>query len=256
MALPGTHLLAAEHDLDGVPPDAQPARSIVVCTASPAASHPVRELLQRCGAGIPFEYFHPAAAGALSRRWRVIHIDDYVAALHHHRSAGTGVFSLVLRWQHLRRLHGRVAGVKPMTADRLMSIITTIAPQPTFLFARDTERDRAAVALYASEHEGGDVAYDPRAIAQCCTLLEAAERAWLQWFEMGGVRPLEVSLRAQGDLEPAAGRIAEALRLTAQAPTPEPSASDPVPAIEQELLRRFRADGAAPAAMPDSALVP
>ena len=122
-------LLTAEHDLDGIALGTTPSRSIVVCATPGADCDPVANLLQGCGAGVPLEYFDlDAIAPPLVRRWRVINLDDYVTALHHHRSAGSGVFGVVLTWRQLRRLHGRVAGTKPFTAERTLTIVRTIAP--------------------------------------------------------------------------------------------------------------------------------
>jgi LPS sulfotransferase NodH len=215
-------LLTAEHDLDGIVLGATPSRSIVVCATPGADGDPVANLLQGCGAGVPLEYFDlDAVAPPLVRRWRVINLDDYVTALHHHRSADSGVFGVVLTWRHLRRLHGRVAGTKPFTAERTLSIVRTIAPQPTFMLVRNAEPDRAAVALHAAEHTG----YDPRAVAERLALVEATERAWLQWFDATAVHPVEVSVGPDWQMDPAPERLLDAVGLR-----PPPDGLGPVSA--------------------------
>lgn len=205
-------LLTAEHDLDGIALGDTPARSIVVCAIPGADSDPVADLLQRCGGGVPLAYFDlDDVAPTLVRRWRVINLDDYVTALHHHRSADSGVFGVVLAWRHVRGLHRRVAGTKPLTAERTLSITRTIAPQPTFVLVRDAEPDHAAVTLHAAEHTN----YDPRAIAERLALVEATERAWLQWFDATVIHPVEVSVGPDRQMDPPPDQLVTALGLPA-----------------------------------------
>jgi LPS sulfotransferase NodH len=236
-------LLAAEHDLDGIEPGAVPARSIVVCTAPGTPSDPVADLLQRCGAGVPLEYFDlDAVAPPLVRRWRVINLDDYVSALHRHRSAGTGIFGLVLPWRHLRRVHHRVAGTKPLTAERTMSITRTIAPHPTFVLIRNAEPDHSAVALYVAERNGERVDYDPRVIAEHLALLQATERAWLQWFDTNAVRPVEVTVGPRWEMDPPPERLISAVGLIAPPSGIDHGRDDAPSPVVADLVRRFRAD--------------
>jgi LPS sulfotransferase NodH len=240
-------LLTAEHDLDGIALGATPSRSIVLCTTPGTDCDPVASLLRRCGAGVPLEYFDlDAVAPQLVRRWRVINLDDYVSALHHHRSAGSGVFGVVLAWRHLRRLHVRVAGTKQLTAERTLSISRTIAPQPTFVLVRDAEPDRAAVALYAAERSG----YDPRAIAERLALVEATERAWLQWFDAVAVHPVEVSVGPGWEIDPPPEQLVRAVGLTAPPKGIEPFDDyAPSPTVD-DLVQRFRTAQLVPSQMP------
>lgn len=197
-------LLTAEHDLDGIPAGTAPDRSIVVCAAPGSAGDHVAGLLLRCRAGVPLEYFDmEAVAAPLARRWRVINLDDYVTALHRHRSADSGVFGLVLRWRQVRGLHRQVAGVKQLTADRIQQIVTTIAPNPTFVLVRGAGR----------EPDGAGPADDAGAIAERVALREATNRAWLQWFAAIGIVPLQVTAIPGGTLEPPAEDLIAALRL-------------------------------------------
>jgi LPS sulfotransferase NodH len=204
-------LLAAEHDLDGIPAGTVPGRSIVVCAEPGSASDHVADLLRRCGAGIPLEYFDmEAVAAALARRWRVINLDDYITALHRHRSADSGVFGLVLRWRHVRRLHRQVAGIKPLTAERIQQIVTTIAPNPTFVLVRGTGPEHGPVAAAGPSDE-------PGAIAERVGLREATSRTWLQWFAATGLHPVPVTVGPGGTLAPPEEALIDALGL--QSPT-------------------------------------
>jgi hypothetical protein len=212
-------LLAADHDVDGIRPGTSPARSIVICSPPGVATRPVADLL-RWWAGVPLEYFDlDSVAAPLARRWRVINLDDYIAALHHHRSSENGVFGLMLRWQHLRKLHRQVTGLKQITAERMLMIATTIAPNPTFLLLRSTEPQDAPVAHEA--FEGMTAAGDSlamtelRAVAERRALVDATEQTWLQWFAMSGVRPLQVEIRSDGGLAVPTKDLIEALHLSA-----------------------------------------
>lgn len=183
-----------------------------MCSPPDATGTLVADLLQRCGAGVPLEYFDvDTVATPLSRRWRVINVDDYITALHHHRSADNGVFGLVLRWQQLRRLHRQVFGLKQLTADRMLTIATTIAPNPTFLLVRSTEPEHAAVASQDDSHAVAEL----RAIAERRALQEATEQAWLQWFAMSAVRPLQIAVGPDGEFTAPVERLMEALQLAA-----------------------------------------
>ena len=202
-------LLTADHDLDGIPAGSVPGRSIVVCAEPGAANDRVADLLQRCGAGVPLEYFDVAAVAApLARRWRVINLDDYITALHRHRSAETGVFSLVLRWRHVRTLHWQVTGIKQLTAERIQHIVTTIAPNPRFVLVRGTGPEHGPVAAT-------DRSDAPDAIAERVALREATNRTWLQWFAATGIHPLQVTIGPGGTFTPSQDALIDAMGLRA-----------------------------------------
>jgi hypothetical protein len=212
-------LLAAGYDVDGIRPGSSPARSIVVCSPPGVAGRHVADVL-RWWAGVPLEYFDlDAVAAPLARRWRVINLDDYIAALHHHRSSENGVFGLMLRWQQLRRLHRQVTGLKQITAERMLMIATTIAPNPTFLLLRTAELQDALVAHEASEGmtaaDDSPAITEPRAVTERRALTDATEQTWLQWFAMSGVRPLQVEVRPDGELAVPTNDLIEALHLSA-----------------------------------------
>lgn len=237
-------LLAADHDLDGIPRDTVPERSVVICTTPGARGDLVAAALRRYGAGVPMEYFDiDDVAAPLTRRWGVIDLDDYIAALHHHRTAATGVFGLVLQWRHVRRLHRRVSGITQLTAGRVLGIVNALAPSPAFVFVRDAEPDRQAVHLHAA-HAGDDV-YDQRAIAERLALLDATQRCWLEFFDHTDSDVLEVTVDDGFATDPPVERFAAALDLRLQPDAgetgPHPAAAAP---IEHRMVQRFRADRA------------
>ena len=237
--------LAAGHDLDGIPPGTTPRRSIVVCATPGLRSGPLTAALERCGAGVPIEYFDiDAVATPLMRRWQVMNLDEYVAALHLHRSTPDGVFGVVLQWAHLRRLHRQVAGVMQLTAVRTLPIIAAIAPSAQFVFVRDEAIDTQAVRLAMARAASGTTP-SPRDVAAQLTLIEATEHSWLRWFDDAGVAPVLLTLGDGPAFDPPLAHLAAMLDL--QPPSTQPQTEQPQPALspaEQHVLRRFRADRA------------
>jgi LPS sulfotransferase NodH len=239
-----TDLLDAQYDLDGITAGTPPRRSIVVCTTPAAGGDLFAAALRRCGAGVPMEYFDlDAVAAPLARRWRVLNLDAYVDALHHHRATGDGLFAVVLHWHQLRALHQRVAGLTQMSAERMSWIVDTIAPAPDFVFVRAAELDRQAVGWHIAQ-AGADAEYDPRSIIEKVALIEATQRTWFQWFQAAGIQPLEVTLDPRNAVDPPLDHIVDVLRLTAPPPGADTMAAAPEAAAERVLLRRYRTDSA------------
>lgn len=240
----GPDPLAAGHDLDrGVPPGMPPRRSIVVCATPGLRTHLLTTALQQCGAGVPMEYFDVAAVAApLVRQWRVLNLDEYISALHQHRSTADGVFGVVLQWSHLRWLHRQVTGVTQLTAGRTLPVVARIAPTAHYVLVREAARDTQAVRLTLARAAPGG-APQPHDVAANVTLIEAAERAWLRWFDDAGIAPVTLTLHEGPAFEPPLPHLAE--RLGLRPPAAELSLSEPaLTAAGQDLLRRFRADRA------------
>lgn len=239
----GPDPLAAGHDLDGIPPGATPRRSIVVCATPGIRTGPVTAALEQCGAGVPMEYFDiDAVAAPLVRRWLVLNVDEYIAALHHHRSTADGVFGVMLQWSHLRRLYHRVAGITQLTAARTLPVIAAIAPSAQFVFVRDEALDTSAARLAMARATPG-TAPDPRDVAAQLTLIEATEHSWLRWFDDAGIEPVLLTLGDQPAFDPSLTRLAAMLDL--QPPPADPEFTEPaLSAAGQHLLRRFRAQRA------------
>ena len=246
------NLTTAEHDLDGLSPGVQPQHSLVVCTTPGGGGDLAADYLLRAGAGVPLEYFDlETVARALVHRWGIVNLDDYVAALHHHRSTRDGIFAVVLHWHHLRRLHRQVAGLRQLTAERILAMLSTVAPEPTFVFAHRDDLDSQAVTLYASAIPQREVPYDGSAIAERRTMLEAAESVWVQWFEAAGVQPLDIAYGGREEAERPLRTLVAHWGLPAAAATAAPvdyARSE----VEAALLRRFREDLTSfPASTPD-----
>lgn len=219
----------------GIPDDtdASPARSIVLCAVPGAGETQVSELLRRCGAGDVHPYFDlDHVAPPLLAEWEIDRLDEYIAALHRHCSTAHGVFGLLLRWHDIRRLLARVVGPRQSTPRRVLDVIQVIAPEPTFVRLRRTERAQHVLALRAWQQRSTRSLEDqrpppPTDPERLTALIDATEAVWTQWFDAVGIAPVEVvyeeliddptahdTLAARLGLAPASG----ADRATAPAP--------------------------------------
>jgi LPS sulfotransferase NodH len=240
---PGPDPLAAGYDLDGIPPGATPRRSIVVCAAPGIRPDLVTAALRHCGAGVPMEYFDlDAVAAPLVRRWLVLNLDEYITALHHHRTTADGVFGVMLQWAHLRRLQRRVEGVTQLTAARTLPVIAELAPSADFVFVRDEAIDTQAVRLAMTRATAGTIP-EPRDVAAQLTLIEATEHSWLRWFDDAGVSPVQLTVSDDPAFDPSLDHLATLLGLPP--PPAPPDFNQPALSPQgQSLLRRFRAERA------------
>lgn len=184
------------------PPEAAgpaPERSIVCCAVPGAGEGAVARALHAVGAGEARAWFDiDAVARDLAARWQVDQVDEYVAALHRHRTSPDGVFAMILHWHQLRRLHRQVAELTQPTPERLLAVVERIAPEPTFVWVRRAERAAHVAALAASPYGAGAVGTPEH-------LLDAGEAVWAQWFADAGITPVEVhaDIPAEVDALPA-----------------------------------------------------
>ncbi|MBW3604254.1 MAG: hypothetical protein KY460_04930 [Actinobacteria bacterium] len=217
--------------------DASPARSIVLCAVPGAGETQVSDLLRRCGAGDVHPYFDlDRVAPALLAEWEIDHLDQYIAALHRHRSTTDGVFGLLLRWHDIRRLLARVMGPRQSTPRRVLDVIEVIAPEPTFVRLRRTERAQHVLALRAwqerSTRSGDDQRPPPPTDPERLTaLVDATEAVWTQWFDAVGIAPVEVVYEELIDDPAAQDALVARLGLTPPSgadggPAPMPVAGD------------------------------
>lgn len=235
MTTPDSAYLTAAFDLDGIARGTAPRRSVVVCATPGIDVDTLTEALHRCGAGVPMAYFDGETTTAtLARRWRVITVEEYVAALHHRRTTADGVFGLVLQWKHLRHLHQQVSGPTQMSAARTTALVGTVAPNAQFVVTSHGDEEIHAVraALAAA-----GAAASPREVAAQRTRIAAAERAWRQWLDTADTVPVALAV----DGSPTLDHVARELDL----PTPDGDTTVTGPEsspAERDLLRRFRDD--------------
>lgn len=247
-----TDLAQSDHDLDGLPPGTPPTRSVVICANAGPHGRVIAAALRRCGVGVPMPYLDTRqVAPRLVRRWGVERLDEYISALHHHRSTADGVFSLVLGWRDLRRVTCQVIGRRHMTHDRVWTVVETIAPEPTFVFVRHPDPDRQAVAVYLDDHtidvHTGTVAFDAAAIDRRRTLLAAGDAAWDHWLDAVGADRTDLWVEPDDDLTDTLAPLLTGLGADPAALASPGAGATPFAALTNEFLTRFRAATAEPA---------
>lgn len=197
MSAPLIDQAAAPHETAG----SAPSRSIVCCAAPGAGEDLVARALRDAGAGEVRAWFDvDTVARHLLAEWRVEHIEEYAAALHQHHTTGAGLFGMVLHWHELRRLHRQVAGLTQPTPERLLAVVERLAPRPTFVWVRRTDRAAHIAALAASP-------YGAAAAGTPAQLLDAVEAVWVQWFAAAGITPVEVHSDVPAELDALAARV-------------------------------------------------
>lgn len=173
---------------------ARPVRSVVLCAVPAAGEDVIARALEACGAGTPRPWFDVRrVAPALLAQWKITDLDDYLAALHHHRVTDAGVFGAVLHWHDLRRIHRQVAGLRQPTPQRMLDIVEILAPDPVFVRVQRADRTAHVDALRALEQP--DEATDGMTDVERRRMharVAATETVWTQWFDAIGINPRAV----------------------------------------------------------------
>jgi LPS sulfotransferase NodH len=181
---------AADGDTAVAPPT---IHSVVLCATPGAGEDVVARAFEACGLGTPQPWLDVRrVAPPLLAEWQLEDLDDYLAALHDRRTTD-GIFGMVLHWHDLRRLHRQAAGLRQPTAQRMLDIVETIAPQPVFVRVRRADRVAHVDALRALEQDdetarGRSASVPTRLRAR----IDATEIVWTQWFDAIGVKPREL----------------------------------------------------------------
>lgn len=230
-----SRFLTVAYDLDGPPPGTPPRRSIVVCATPGVHADTLTGALHRCAAGVPMEYVDgDTVVASLARCWQVVTLEEYITALHSHRTTTDGVFGMILQWRHLRRLHRQVSGPAQMSTTRTTELVAAIAPNAQVVLTRhgDTEVQAVRAALVTT---GATAA--PPDVAAALTHIAATEWSWRQWTDAAEIEPVVLGVDDTPTLDDVARRLELAIPdgdLTVVEPALSPA--------EQHLLERFRAD--------------
>ena len=119
--------------------DGPPRRSIVLCTHPRSGSSLLGEALTSAqGFGCPLEYFHGGFRPAFEQRWDAHALQEYVAALHRHRTDPNGTFSLKLFWGDVALT---VAQVEPELGAALGKQDSETLPDQSYRIAYDILRE-------------------------------------------------------------------------------------------------------------------
>lgn len=192
-----------------------PTRSIVICTHQRSGSTMLGEAITFAGEmGIPLEYFHRGFRPALEARWEAADTADYVAKLHRHRTASSGIFAIKLFWQdvidiaaehdpELAQLRAIAPGEPPEHLyRRARAVFDTILPNPFWISLERMDTVRQAVSLEravqtniwrdigARDLSGAPKpAYNFEALAARLHWIQRARSRWRSFFAANGILP-------------------------------------------------------------------
>ncbi len=159
----------------------------------------------------------PAIGFATRGRWDRARLERYLARVRVRRTGPSGWFGLKLHWHHLRFWF----------LDRGWPVEEVLGPERWIWIRRE---DRVAQAVswaralqtgrWASHQRALRPAiYRSRQISRLLHTIEASERAWQEFFERGGIEPLEL-VYEELVVSPAASVAAVLTRLGVSAPPP------------------------------------
>ena len=148
----------------------KPHRTILLCSAPRSGSTLLGEALYFAGdLGCPLEYFHDGFSPDFIARWSTRNPDDYLAAVHRHRTAPSGTFSAKLFWADIMGLlkerdsdlHAALAsldpiaqGPEPDTYRALAETLSDLLEGATYIHLRRLDRVRRAVSGVVAEETG------------------------------------------------------------------------------------------------------
>lgn len=179
-------------EADYPPFEGPPQRSIIVASHPRSGSTLVGELLHAAGGlGCPLEYLHVGFRPAFQARWRTASLEDYIAALHTHRTTPDGTFGLKLFWRDVTETLGRPEE-DVVDYQQIFSRLVEICPSPVFIHLYRRDRIRAAVSAYVASQTGvfravtpdsldrsrQPVPFDHEAIE---ALIAGADKAHMHW---------------------------------------------------------------------------
>lgn len=261
-------LAAAEADYPAR--DGPPARSIVVCTQQRSGSTLLGEAMYFAGGmGCPLEYFHPGFRPAFAERWNDAR--NYVAALHRHRTASSGVFAIKLFWRDLLDLaHERAPGrhealrmAAPATVPReayhdLFALVADVVPNASWIFLTRRDAVRQAVSNFVAwkterwrlpDGEERKIAaapdYDADLIRRLLSRILRSNAHWRRFFEANCIAACELAYEElEEDYAGTLRRVFAAIGLPDAAIAP-PRLRKQSDAVNDALLARFVAEFAA-----------
>ncbi|HEY1749634.1 MAG TPA: Stf0 family sulfotransferase [Caulobacteraceae bacterium] len=205
---------------DYPPWDGPPRRTVVICSHMRSGSTLLGEALREAGGvGTALEYFHRGFRPTLQARWGAASLDDYVRAVHRHRTDPSGVLGVKLFWMDLEDLaHERDPEGQPPEGQRLatstsaddyrriFALVRDIFPNPTFVHLRRQDRVRQAVSHLTAIRTGlwrsidgdereasGPADYDYERIGRIIAAARRAHAHWAGLFAALGVQPYAIT---------------------------------------------------------------
>jgi trehalose 2-sulfotransferase len=193
---------------DFPPWEGRPQRSVVLCSHPRSGSTLLGEAIFAAGGlGCPLEYLHRGFRPALAARWAAPDLASFTSAVHRHRTDTSGVLAMKLFWRDVEETWSEATGQQAggtTDAAQLFGALTSLLPDPTFVYLRRRDRVRLAVSAYIATMTSsfrrlpGDVApatvvaYDYDAILRQLAVADYSNARWQEFFELRGVSPLVV----------------------------------------------------------------
>ncbi|HVZ51260.1 MAG TPA: Stf0 family sulfotransferase [Pseudolabrys sp.] len=199
-----------------------PTQSIVICTLQRSGSTLLGEAIYFAESlGCPLEYFHPGFRPLFAKRWQQAEPNEFIAALHRHRTSPSGIFSIKLFWRDVmdfareRGLEGLPATTNVAMPDdmyrRIFAVLLEAIPNPRFVFLTRQDQLRQAVSLHVAGETGrwrelserGDVTSTQTEyrFIQIAKLLAAVQRHRAHWMNFFRANKLNYYSLAYEDLE-------------------------------------------------------
>ena len=240
-------LTLAEHDYP--PWEGAPRRTILLCSEQRSGSTLLGEALYFAGnLGCPLEYFHAGFRPDFVARWRTHDADDYLHAVHRHRTAPGGTFSAKLFWRDVldllaerdTALRDSLAVSQPEATDpdlyrRSARTLAPLFDDATFIHLKRLDRVRGAVSGDLAEQTGlwraipgvgeheplTDPVFDFNRIATRIANTAWAHAHWANLFAAIDATPIVLGYEdLTRDYTGSVGTILRALDSDAPAPSP------------------------------------
>jgi LPS sulfotransferase NodH len=220
--------------------------SYLVCSVPRSGSSLLCELLTGTGiAGAPAEFLHPDKRAALSARWGVETLDEYVRELLARKTSPNGVFGIKAHWGQYQPALGETdprevfpnARVVLITRrDRLRQAVSWVRALQTNKWV---DRDRPRVERPA--------AFDYEHITRKLRRIDREERFWESLCERYGITPHRVVYEELiADREQVVRSVLEAVgvELRAELRLPAPVLGPQADELSDEWVERYQAETA------------
>jgi len=207
--------MARHYDLtlekaDCPPWDGPPRQSLLICTLLRSGSTLLGEAVHFAGGlGCPLEYFHRGFRPGFEERWKTNGLEAYAAAVHRHRTAPSGVFSVKLFWHDMMDMlresapgaFDRLLGAAPerLSAEDHRKILDTLRPyfpNPSVVYLTRRDELRQAISNFIASRtrnwrkfstprragESGEIEFSFDEIFQLYAAKQRSNKLWTDFF--------------------------------------------------------------------------
>lgn len=198
-----------------------PQRTLLICSHPRSGSTLLGEYLHATDLfGCPLEYFHRGFRPAFAERWQAPTMQSLIEAAWRHRTAPGGLFSAKLFWQDMEDIVEELepsilVGLREETGTQaspevyrhLYRLLTSLFPQPSFIYLSRQDRVRQAVsALVATctrqwrdvpgqgrQQPAEEAVYDYERILGLIAFADQSHNHWQRFFTANEITPFRLS---------------------------------------------------------------